>query len=261
MAPITDTLCYAWQSRRAWWFTATARTRARFARTLFGSFWLGLSNLFSIAALAVVYGIVFKVESFPTYVVFLGLGLTVWNGISLSLSSSPTLFEHNSNHLHNTNINPIFYALEEWSFLVQTFLQSFILIILALSLIQHSLIRNFLLLSWLPLINLFAFFFWAPLIVCLLGARYRDLYQLVPIVLQLVFLLSPILYEKERLGPLMWTATFNPLYQILSSLRDGLISGQIQWVPVLVGLLINIVGFILSLWLLEKERRHLPFLV
>ena len=29
---------------------------------VFGSFWLGLSNLFSIAALAVVYGAVFKVD-------------------------------------------------------------------------------------------------------------------------------------------------------------------------------------------------------
>ena len=61
--------------RRAWWFTATARTRARFARTFFGSFWLGLSNLLSIAALALVYGTVFKVQDFNTYVVYLGI---VW---------------------------------------------------------------------------------------------------------------------------------------------------------------------------------------
>ncbi|MCP9799199.1 ABC transporter permease [Synechococcus sp. RedBA-s] len=261
MTPIADTICYAWRSRRAWWFTATARTRARFARTLFGSFWLGISNLFSIGVLAIVYGTVFKIENFSTYVVFLGIGLTIWNGISMALGSAPTLFEHNANHLHNTNINPVFYTLEEWSFHVQTFLQSFILIVLALSFIQHSLILNFLWLSWLPLLNLFAFMFWVPLIICLLGARYRDFYQLVPIVLQLVFLLSPILYEKERLGPLMWTATFNPLYQILSSLRDCLIAGQLQWTPVLSGLLINIVGLLISLWLLEKERRHLPFLV
>ena len=54
----------AWQMRRAWWFTATARTKARFARTFLGSFWLGLSNLLSIGALALVYGTVFKVQDF-----------------------------------------------------------------------------------------------------------------------------------------------------------------------------------------------------
>ena len=53
------------------------RTRARFARTFLGSFWLGLSNLLSIAALALVYGAVFKVQDFSTYVVYLGIGLVV----------------------------------------------------------------------------------------------------------------------------------------------------------------------------------------
>ena len=40
------------------------------------SFWLGLSNLLSIAALALVYGTVFKVQDFNTYVVYLG---AVWS--------------------------------------------------------------------------------------------------------------------------------------------------------------------------------------
>ena len=93
--------------RRAWWF-ATARTRARFARTFLGSFWLGLSNLLSIAALALVYGTVFKVQDFSTYVVYLGIGLVVWNGISAAIGSAPNLFEHNQAHVHNTNLNPIF---------------------------------------------------------------------------------------------------------------------------------------------------------
>ena len=116
--------------RRAWWFTATARTRARFARTFFGSFWLGLSNLLSIAALALVYGTVFKVQDFNTYVVYLGIGLVVWNGISAAIGSAPNLFEHNHSHVHNTNLNPIFFVLEEWAFQVQTFLQSFALVVL-----------------------------------------------------------------------------------------------------------------------------------
>ena len=87
---VLATLCDGWRMRRAWWFTATARTKARFARTTLGSFWLGLSNLLSIAALALVYGTVFKVQDFNTYVVYLGLGLVVWNGISSAISSAPT---------------------------------------------------------------------------------------------------------------------------------------------------------------------------
>ena len=183
--------------------------KSAFCCTLLGSFWLGLSNLLPIAALALVYGTVFKVQDFNTYVVYLGAGLVVWNGISAAISSAPNLFESNHTHIHNTNLNPIFYVLEEWAFQLQTFLQSFGLVVIALSWFQHNLLVNLFLYGWLPLLNLFLFLFWAPTIICLLGARYRDFYQLVPIVLQLVFLLS-ILYRKDNLGVMAWTANLNP---------------------------------------------------
>ena len=256
---VRSTIKDAWNMRRAWWFTATARTRARFARTFFGSFWLGLSNLLSIAALAVVYGTVFKVQDFSTYVVYLGIGLVVWNGISAAIGSAPNLFEHNHAHVHNTNLNPIFYVLEEWAFQVQTFLQSFALVVLALSWFQNNLLLNLLAYCWLPLINLFLFLFWAPTIVCLLGARYRDFYQLVPIALQLIFLLSPILYRKDNLGEMAWTANLNPLYRVLSPVRHSLMAGEVQWSVGLLLLAFNIVGLWVALVRLNQERPHLPF--
>ena len=258
-ASVRSTVQEAWRMRRAWWFTATARTRARFARTFFGSFWLGLSNLLSIAALALVYGTVFKVQDFNTYVVYLGIGLVVWNGISAAIGSAPNLFEHNQAHVHNTNLNPIFYVLEEWSFQVQTFLQSFALVVLALSWFQHNLLLNLLAYCWLPLLNLFLFLFWVPTIVCLLGARYRDFYQLVPIVLQLVFLLSPILYRKDNLGEMAWTANLNPLYRVLSPVRHSLMAGEVQWSVGLLLLAFNVVGLWVALVRLNQERPHLPF--
>lgn len=261
LASVPHTLAEAWAMRRVWWFTATARTRARFVRTLFGSFWLGLSNLFSIAALALVYGTVFKVQNFDTYVVYLGLGLVVWNSIGAAIGSAPNLFEHNHSHVHNTNLNPIFYTLEEWAFQLQTFAQSFVLVLAALSWFQHNLLINLLLYGWLPLLNLCLFLYWLPVIVCLLGARFRDVYQLVPIVLQLVFLLSPILYQKKNLGALAWTADFNPLYRILSPLRHTLMLGEVQWGGGLLLLVCNLAGVWVALKLLNRERPKLPFLI
>ena len=255
------TLSDAWSMRRAWWFTATARTRARFARTFLGSFWLGLSNLLSIAALAVVYGTVFKVQDFSSYVVYLGIGLVVWNGISAGIGSASNLFEHNQAQVHNTNLNPIFYVLEEWAFQVQTFLQSFLLVLFALSFFQQSLLFNLFSSALLPLLNLFLFLFWAPLVVCLLGARYRDFYQLVPIVLQLVFLLSPILYRKDNLGAMAWTANFNPLYRVLSSVRDSLMHGGVDILTSFVMLLVNFLCLWLALRWLNSERPRIPFMI
>ena len=255
------TLREVWQLRRAWWFTATARTKARFARTVLGSFWLGLSNLLSIAVLALVYGTVFKVQNFSVYVVYLGLGLVVWNAISAAISSAPNLFEHNAAHIHNTNTNPIFYALEEWAFQLQTFMQSFALVLLALLFFQGDLVLNLLLYGWLPLLNLALFCFWVPLLICLWGAQYRDLYQLVPIVLQLAFLLSPILYFKKNLGSFAWTAEMNPLFQVLNPIRESLMHGHLDLGSALLVLFINLLGIVYACFRLETKRSQLPFMI
>ena len=55
-------------------------------------------------------------QDFQTYVVYLGLGLVLWNTIAAAISSAPNLFEHNHSNVHNTNLNPVFYTLENGRF-------------------------------------------------------------------------------------------------------------------------------------------------
>ena len=157
MTPVIDSIHFALITRKAWWFTATARSRSRFARTTLGSFWLGISNLLSVAVLATVYGAVFKVGNFSEYVVYLGIGLVIWNSISSSVSAAPTLFDHNANNLKNVNLHPVFYTLEEWAFQLQTFFQSLLLVIVCLSIVQPSLIFNCIVFTLPALLNLLIF--------------------------------------------------------------------------------------------------------
>jgi lipopolysaccharide transport system permease protein len=252
---------YGWRTRRAWWFTASARTRERFARTTLGSFWLGLSNLLSISALATVYGTVFNVQNFSSYVVYLGTGLVIWNTIAGAAQSAPNLLRNNASNLKNTNIHPIFFSLEEWAFQVQTFFQSFGLVLLALSFFKSDLFLNLVRTGMVPLINLLLFIYWVPLVICLLGAKYEDVFQFIPIILQLGFLLSPILYVKDALGKHTWIAAFNPLYRVLSPLRHALIEGSPRVEQSFVLLAINAAGLLFSVWLLERQRSQLPFFV
>jgi len=254
-------LKFAWRSRRVWWFTATARTKARYVRTKLGNLWLGFTNLFSIAALAAVYGTVFKVQNFPQYVVYLGVGLVLWNSLSGAIGSAPRLFEQSRDSINNINLPPLFYALEEWAFQLQTFIQSFAMVLLGLTFMQRSLFLNTLLFGIPGIINFAIFMFWLPLLICLIGARFKDLYQLVPIVLQLVFLLSPILYMKNTLGSMQWIAALNPLYNSFAPLRDSIINGHPAAQTNLTQLIINLIGLYASLLFLRKERKMLPFLV
>jgi lipopolysaccharide transport system permease protein len=255
-------LCrYAFLTRRVWWFTATARTKARFARTLFGSFWLGLSNLLSIVVLALVYGTVFRVPDFNAYVVYLGFGLVLWNSLSAAISTAPSLFESQAQLLKNTSLHPVFYTLEEWAFQLQTFGQSFVLVFIVLSLFQPSIWIHIFAAGLLPLVNFILALYWMPLLVCVIGARYRDLYQLVPIVLQLMFLLSPILYSPASLGKFAGLANINVLYLIVARLRDALLAGALHPIQNLVLFAFNLLGLFTALRCLNRQRWALPFLV
>ena len=159
------------------------------------------------------------------------------------------------------NVKPIFYTLEEWSFQLQTFFQSFILVLFVFLFLQSSLITNIFIYSWIPLINLFIFLFWFPIIVCLISVRFNDIAQLVPIILQLCFLTSPILYRKESLGSLSWITNLNFIYQILDSVRDSIIEGSVSYQNSLIVLFCNLIGMIITIHYLSREGQRLPFML
>jgi len=256
-----DNIKFSFQTRKLWWFTATSRTRARFARTALGSFWLGFSNLLSITTLGIIYGTVFSVTDFNSYLIYLGIGLVVWNSISGAISGSPMLFINNRSNIQNLKLKPIFYVLEEWAFQLQTFFQSFFLVFIVLLFFEKILIYNLIVSSWIPFLNLFIFLFWFPLVIALISLRFSDFAQLVPIVMQLIFLISPILYKKENLGDLNWITNINFIYILIDSLRSSLINSDINYQTQLILLLINIVGLLLSIIILNLQTKKIPFLV
>ncbi len=258
---ISKSLKEAWKLRRVCLYTSTARTRERFIRTKLGSFWVGLSNLISILLLSVVYTAVFKIDNMKEYTLYLGIGIVIWNALSASISSASILLIQNEQKIKNTNLHPIFYSVEEWLFQIQNFFQSFFLIIISLSILKPSIILNLIVFGILPLINFIIFIYWFPLLLCLIGVKYRDLYQLVPILLQLVFLLSPILYMKENLGSLSWIINLNPIYLILDHIRDAILFRQVNILKTLLVLTFNLIGLYISIGNLNRTRKILPFLV
>ena len=82
MLEIIKEFKYAFKTRRAWWFTATARTRARYSRTILGSYWIGLSTIFTTLILGSIYRIIFNINNLKEYFIFLGIGLLIWNALS-----------------------------------------------------------------------------------------------------------------------------------------------------------------------------------
>lgn len=261
MDNIYKAIIYCWRTRRAWWFIASAKTRERFARTSLGSCWLGISNLLSVTVLGAIYGTVFKVEKPGEYFVYLGIGITVWNTISGAVMNSQGIFRSCASRIKNTSQHPIFYTMEEWAFQLQTFAQSITVVILVLTVFQPNITLNTITAGILPLANIALFLWWAPVMLAIIGSRFEDFYQLIPIVVQILFLVSPILYQREALGKWGWTADVNVLYRLVSNARHAMMTGEIKIVQVGLLLAANLACSAITILALERQKRKLPFLL
>lgn len=251
-------LNYCFETRRAWWFTAISKTKARYARTTLGSLWLGISTLFTVLCLGFIYGKVFNVESYFDYFIYLGFGLLIWNSISDSINSAPLIFSRNASSIKNSKLTPIFFVCQEWAFQIQNFFQAFAMVGGIFYLISPDLILN-LINSPIHLLNFALFTFWMPLLIAILGIRFTDLFQLLPVLTNLLFLLSPILYARKNLGRLGIIADFNPIYQILRLLRSSLIEGQSFFMAGLFIFFINMIMIFITLNIYNKMKNKLVF--
>ena len=66
---------------------------------------------------------------------------------------------------------------------------------------------------------------------------------------------------KENLGELIWIVNLNPIYLVISQLRDSIIEGNLNFTPIFGVLFMNFIGVIFSLLYLSRLRSKIPFLL
>ena len=168
------------------------------------------------------------------------------------------IFSTNSNSLKNSTIKPIFFVCQEWAFQVQSFFRHSSWCLLFFLIFSPGIVLN-LFVAPLHFFNLFVFIFWLQLLISLLGTKFTDLFQLLPIITNLLFLLSPILYAKKSLGSFGFIADFNPIYQVLRLLRNSIIYGQPYLKLGFIVLIGNLIMLFLSIYVYTRMERKVIF--
>jgi lipopolysaccharide transport system permease protein len=258
---INQIVVEGWKTRRAWWFTASSRSRERYARTRLGSLWFGISCLLTVGLLATVYSKVFNVGNFREYTIYLGIGVTVWNAVSMSIGAAAGLMRTHGLNIKNRRLGVVYYVLEEWAFQVQTLGQSVGLVLLAMIAIQPTILINLVVNCWLPALNILLLILWLPCILAIAGAYIEDIYQIIPIALQTLFLVSPIIYKKESLGAFKWLAESNVLFLYIEQFRTAAMHGTNRYEVDLALFIINLIGTSFGAWIIRNYTTNLAFLV
>lgn len=214
------------------WEFAKRDLKERYAGTSFGQLWLIISPVVTIFIYTVIFSDFMKmklglVQSKYAYSIYLIPGLLSWNFfISVVSRLSNTVFDK-ANIIKKINIPLYVYYIS--ILLTEFIIYSIAMIfgILFLLLIHHPVTVQFL---WLvPLAVCLALFaFSLGVIFSLFNPFFKDLKEIIPIVLQLWFWMTPIVYVKEMIYKnYPFLVDYNPLYYFIDPLQNLFLYGKV----------------------------------
>lgn len=232
--------------------------KERYVGTGLGQLWYLISPIIMIFIYTVIFSDFMKmkmniVDNSYSYSIYLVPGLLAWTSFSTVILRLNTSFFEKANLLKKINV-PMFVfqlsiALTE-GFL---FFLSFVLALIFLLLVHQPVTLIFL---WLiPIMGLqIVFSFSLGVIMSLFTPFFRDLKEIVPIVMQLWFWMSPIIYLASMLkGKYPFLLTYNPFYHFIKLYQDiFLYSKSPFYLDMLFLFLITSITFFLSVFLYKK---------
>lgn len=243
---------------RIWTLLAWQDIRLRYRRSTLGPLWITLSMAVTIYAMGFLYGVLFNMD-LSVYYPFLATGLLAWSLISTLLCESTLIFIDAESFIKQMK-QP--YSL----FIFRAVLRSFIIF-------AHNI------LVFIPIVFLFhVHFTWYSLlffpsllliwlnglafstILAILGARYRDLTQLVSSLVQVIFFLTPIMWSPHLLPQqYQFIPNYNPFAQFVDLLRNPLLGQPLTSETLTVTLTITALGLLCAYGLLIKYRSRIVY--
>ena len=215
--------------------------------------------------MAVVFGTVFK-QNIREYAPYVLSGLLFWSIITDSMVAGWSVIVGNEPYIRQYNHPVIIYPLERSLASIISFLIS----TLALAVVQ-AICGSPINVLWgyatLPLTIVIYFIFeWsATIIAAYIGTKYRDYPQVISLVLQAVWYVSPVFFQESMFtgSPyLYYLFIFNPLTHMLKLIRNPFLEGKL---PSLTNYLVSIaVAAVVALgayWINKKNERDIIFYI
>jgi ABC-2 type transport system permease protein/lipopolysaccharide transport system permease protein len=245
---------------RAWplWSTlAWQEVASKYRRTLLGPLWItsGLAAL--VFGIGLVYSGLFK-QSIDEYLPYLCTGFIAWFFIIAMVNESCFILLNAVGILKQTKLPLSVFAFQ---FVTRN------LIIFAHNLLVYAAVYllfdiRLTVASWLffPAVALYLLSGLAlAILLSIVCARYRDVPQIVPTVMQIAFFLTPIFWRVDDLSERGAFVLFNPFHHYVALLREPLLGGQASLLSWGVVVAATVFLWAAALFVLRKYRHRVIF--
>jgi lipopolysaccharide transport system permease protein len=246
------------QQWRIWLILSWQDIRIRYRRSQLGPFWLTISMAITIYTMGLLYGHLFKFE-IRNYFPYLAAGMLTWNMVSLLISEGTNAFVGAEHFIKQIKVPYSVFVMRVICRNLIIFAHT-IIVVVPLFFIFHIKVTPAILM-FIPgmlLLILNAFFF--GLVLAIIGARYRDVAQLITSVIQVIFFLTPIMWNPAFLPEKYqhWVM-LNPFMHLIEIVRAPMMSTMPAWYSFVFVCVLTVLGALLACYLLAKTRDRIIY--
>jgi lipopolysaccharide transport system permease protein len=232
--------------------------KEKYIGTSLGQLWIVLSPLVMIFIYTVIFSDFMKmklniVDNTYAYSIYLVPGLLAWTAFSNIIMRLNTSFFEKSGLIKKINVPMWVFQLSMVLSEFFTFIISMTLAIIFLLIVNQPIGLSFLwIIPFMILQTLFAF--GLGVIVSLFTPFFKDLKEIVPIIIQLWFWMTPIIYLKEMIAhKYPFLLTYNPFYRFVEIYQNVfLFSKQPEIKSLIIIVVLTFSSLFIAGWLYKK---------
>jgi ABC-2 type transport system permease protein len=256
-----------WRQRSLWGYLGWQDIKQRYRRSVLGPLWISISMGVLATGLGILYAALFsmKIEVFLPYV---ATGLLIWNFISGCILEGSEVFIANEGLIKflpaPLSLHVFRLVWRQTLFFLHNLVIWLILILLFPQPISWTLalaVPAFALL----MVNGFSI----AIVSGVIATRFRDIPPIIASVVQLVFYMTPIVWDYNTLArnpnpnvaERAHLAELNPVMHFLEIVREPLLGEQIVWRHWIVAGAITVVGWAAALIVLRNYRSRVAYWV
>lgn len=230
-----------------WLLLAYQDIKLRYRRSVLGPFWITISMAVTVYSMGFLYSRLFHVD-LQQYYPFLVAGMLAWALISTVVTELTDTFMTSEALIKQIKLPYSLYIHRVVARNIIIFLHNIVVIVPIFIIFHHSVKINLYTLLLIPCLALiYANAVIYGLILAMLGARYRDISQIIRSIVQVIFFITPVMWNPEILpANERYIVYCNPFYSFLELIRAPLLGTTPTSFNMLVTTLITLVGLVIG---------------
>lgn len=243
-----------------WLMLAYQDIKLRYRRSVLGPFWLTLSMAITVYSMGFLYSHLFHIE-LAHYFPFLVSGMLGWSLISTVVIETIDGLVSSDGFIKQIKLPYTLYIHRIATRNVIIFFHN-ILVIVPIYLIFHNNIsvnaKTLLVIPGLLVVYFNAISY--GLILGMIGARYRDVSQIIKSLVQVVFFITPVMWSADVLkGANRYIADANPFYSFLELIRAPLLGTLPTPLNLCMVTFVSLLGGFIAYKMLVKYRSRIVY--